>query len=171
MQVGGSDSVYSPGYLSSLQREYGHWPNITFHGYVPEVHVPSLFQQSAAAVLPYRTTTGASSVAMQAAMYGTAILAADVPGLHLMGSLGLEMTFLKFEDPSSLAAQLAGFLSAPLSHAGQVEHNLAYCRTVRMVDIVNAYLDEIESLDHERHQGRMTVEMRSSVATMRDSET
>ncbi len=163
LHIGGSDSVYAPGYLSSLQRQYAHWPNITFHGYVPETEIPSLFQRCAAAVLPYRTMTGASSVAMQAAMYGTAILAADVPGLHLTRNLGLEMTFLKFEDPALLASELAAFLAEPVAHAAQIRHNLAYCDTVRMGDIVDAYLDEIERLDTVRYRGRMTVEMTSSV--------
>lgn len=163
LHVAGSDSVYSPGYLSSMQRAYAAYPNVTFHGYVPEASVPPLFQQCAAALLPYRTATGASSVAMQAAMYGTAIVAADVPGLHLTSNLGLDMTFLQFDDAGRLAAALEAFLAAPRARDAQIERNLAYCENARMRSVVDGYLDEIEALAGGRYRGRMTVEMTSSV--------
>lgn len=146
LHIAGSDSIYSPGYLSSLQSAYGRCPNIIFHGYVREEDVPVLFQRCAAAVLPYRTATGVSSVAMQAAMYGTAIVAADVPALHLTGNLGLQMEYLAFDDPERLACGLRSFLADSRAHLSQIEHNLAYSRTVAMPSVVDAYLDAIESL-------------------------
>ena len=164
LHVAGSDSAYSPGYLSSFQREYAGYPNVTFHGYVPETDLPSLFGQCAVAVLPYRTTTGVSSVAMQAGMYGTPILAADTPGLRLMNKLGLRMTFADIDDPSTFASDLAAFLAAdPAAREADTAHNLAYCAAVAMPRVVDAYLDEIEQLDRARYQGRITVEMTSSV--------
>jgi glycosyltransferase involved in cell wall biosynthesis len=164
LHVAGSDSAYSPGYLSSFQRGYAGYPNITFHGYMPECELPSLFGRCAVAVLPYRTTTGVSSVAMQAGMYGTSILAADTPGLRLMDKLGLRMTFADMEDASAFAPVLAAFLAAhPASRAADSSHNLAYCADVAMPRVVDAYLDEIEQISRTRYQGRMTVEMTSSV--------
>lgn len=164
LHVAGSDSAYSPGYLSSFQREYSRDPNIIFHGYMPEEALPSLFGRCAVAVLPYRTTTGVSSVGMQAAMYGTPILAADTAGLRIMSKLGLRMTFAAIEDTSAFASQLAAFLAAgPAAHAADVAHNLSYCAGVSMPRVVDSYLDEIEEMCRETYQGRITVEMTSSV--------
>ena len=164
LHVAGSDSAYSPGYLSSFQREYADYPNITFHGYMPESELPSLFGRCAVAVLPYRTTTGVSSVAMQAGMYGTPILAAETAGLRLMDKLGLRMTFAPIEDASVFAPALAAFLAEdPALRAADTAHNLAYCATVAMPKVVETYLDEIEQISRARYQGRITVEMTSSV--------
>lgn len=165
LHVAGSDSPHTPGYLASLARTYGRAPHVTFHGYVDETRVPWLFQHCAATVLPYRTITGASSVAMQAAMFGTAILAADIPGLRLMSRLGVQMTFAPFDDAGALARQLAALLATPEAHEAQVRANLDYSTRVRMEAVVDEYLDEIEDLisGGRPRQGRMTVETTSSV--------
>ena len=100
-------------------------------------------------------------------MYGTALLAADIPGLHLMGRLGLRMTYLDFDDAGSLAAELRSFFVALPSHAEDVKHNLAYCSTVGMADIVDAYLDEIEGLGRERVGHHLTAEVAPPVVASR----
>jgi hypothetical protein len=82
-----------------------------------------------------------------------------------MSRLGVQMTFVPFDDAGALARQLAAFLATPGAHEAQVRANLDYSTRVRMEAVVDEYLDEIEDLiSGGRHgQGRMTVETTSSV--------
>jgi glycosyltransferase involved in cell wall biosynthesis len=146
LHVAGSDSVHAPGYLARLQGACGSLANVTFHGYVPEAEVPALFQRSAVALLPYGTIAGVSSVAMQAAMYGTPILATDIPGLRLLAEHGLRMTFYPPGNREAFANTLARLLACPGDRRQDVESNLRYCDAQSLDKVVERYLDLIATL-------------------------
>ena len=147
LSIGGTSSRHNPRYLSDLQERYGHHPAIAFLGYVPEADVPGLFQQSAISVLPYATTTGMSSVALQSAMYGAALVAADVPGFRALEREGLRMRFYDWDNPRSLSQAIEAALAAPDAvRRSDLRANMDYCHRQRMDLVVDRYLDLFDQL-------------------------
>jgi len=143
--VAGSDSRQTPGYLADLQNRCRDLPNVQFLGYVDEPDVPALFEQSAACILPYATVTGMSSVATQAAMYGVPIIASDVPGVRLFENGGLRLNFFAWPNARSLKDTIRRVLAGPQQCAADLWHNLRCCRAQMMDDVVDEYVDMIES--------------------------
>jgi hypothetical protein len=143
--VAGSDSRQASGYVHAMRQQYGHLPFIEFLGYVPEDAVPSLFERSAACILPYATVTGMSSVATQAAMYGVPIIASDINGVRLFEKHGLRINFFDWPDPGSLKRTIRHVLTPPTRCREDVWHNLRYCRGQMMDDVVDDYVDHIEA--------------------------
>jgi glycosyltransferase involved in cell wall biosynthesis len=147
LYIGGTSSRHNPHYLDRLQARHRDASHVTFLGYVPEPAVPPLFLRVAASVLPYATTTGMSSVALQSAMYGTPLVAADIPGFRALEREGLRMRFYDWDDTASLVRALEQVFDAPeAARRGDARQNLDYCRRQRMDDVVDQYLDIVDSL-------------------------
>jgi glycosyltransferase involved in cell wall biosynthesis len=147
LYVGGTSSRHNPAYLDRLQEQHRRAPHVTFLGYVPETAVPALFRRVAASVLPYATTTGMSSVALQSAMYGTPIVASDVPGFRALEREGLRLHFFEWEDRDSLVRTLEQVFDAPeAARRRDAQRNLDYCGRQRMDDVVDQYLDIVDGL-------------------------
>jgi glycosyltransferase involved in cell wall biosynthesis len=145
--IGGTSSRHNPHYLRELRARHGQNPAISFLDYVPEADVPGLFQGAAISVLPYATTTGMSSVALQSAMYGTRIVSADVPGLRALEREGLRMHFYEWGNVQSLIGAIEAALDAPDAvRRGDQRANLDYCHRQRMDLVVDRYLDLFDHL-------------------------
>ncbi|MDN3491243.1 glycosyltransferase [Winogradskyella bathintestinalis] len=82
--IAGTDNPNVPGYLAKVQEDYKHVPQVRFTGYVEEVEVPVLFNESAVVVFPYTSTTGSSGVLHQAGSYGKAVVMPDLGDLALL---------------------------------------------------------------------------------------
>ena len=147
LYVGGTSSRHNPHYLDRLQARHRDPSYVTFLGYVPEPAVPPLFLRVAASVLPYATTTGMSSVALQSAMYGTPLVAADIQGFRALEREGLRMRFYDWDDTASLVRALEQVFDAPeAARRGDARQNLDYCGRQRMDDVVDHYLDIVDGL-------------------------
>ncbi|AXO80418.1 glycosyltransferase [Olleya aquimaris] len=98
--IAGTDNPNVPGYLAKVKEDYKHVPQVRFTGYVEEVEVPVLFNESAVVVFPYTSTTGSSGVLHQAGSYGKAVVMPDLGDLALLvkdeGYKG------EFFDPTSI---------------------------------------------------------------------
>lgn len=158
--VAGTSSRHAPSYLTDLARACRDRSHVSFRGYVPEADVPALFSNASISVLPYATMTGMSSVALQSAMYGTAIVASDIPMFRALVGEGLRARLFAWDDPTALADTLGAELDAPRPRRHEAQRvNLAYCRTQSMDRVVAtclALLDEtgavaaaVESTDRQ----------------------
>jgi glycosyltransferase involved in cell wall biosynthesis len=147
LYVGGTSSRHNPDYLAHLEARYASAGYVTFLGYVPEAAVPPLFVGVAASVLPYATTTGMSSVAVQSAMYGAPIVASDIPGFRALEREGLRMRFFDWDDMGSLVQALSDVFDQPEAvRRSEARQNLDYCTRQRMDDVVDIYLDIVDGL-------------------------
>ena len=82
--IAGTDNPNVPGYLESVKECYSHISKVRFTGYVEEVDVPKIFNDSAVVVFPYTSTTGSSGVLHQAGSYGKAVVMPDLGDLALL---------------------------------------------------------------------------------------
>jgi glycosyltransferase involved in cell wall biosynthesis len=147
LQVGGTSSRHNPGYLAALSGRSGASGCVTFLGYVEEAAVAALFSRAAVSILPYATVTGMSSVALQSAMYGTSIVASDIPGFRALADEGLAMHFFTWPDPKSLEGVLERVLDMPAdARRREAQMNLEYCRRQRLELVVDQYVDILEAL-------------------------
>jgi len=88
-----------------------HQPDVTVHGFVPEVVKTSLLSQADLLLLP-GTREGWGLVAMEAASYGVPVVAYDIPGLRdavLDGVTGMVVP----AHPDALGAAAASLLQDP----------------------------------------------------------
>jgi glycosyltransferase involved in cell wall biosynthesis len=145
LAIAGTDSRHTPGYLDGLQQRYRR-RNVVFLGYIPEHDVPHAFRSASLCVLPYATTSGMSSVAIQAAMYGVPIVASDIPGFRSLSERGLRLNFFTWGDRRSLRDTIAKTLAARQSRERDALHNLEYCRGQKMDSVVDRYLDLVEGV-------------------------
>jgi len=145
LTIAGTDSRHTPGYLASLHHQYRR-PNVVFLGYLPERDVPHAFKSASLCVLPYATTSGMSSVAIQAAMHGVPIVASDIPGFRSLSERGLRLNFFTWGDRQSLSDTIARTLSARQTRQRDALHNLEFCRSQKMDAVVDRYLDLIEGV-------------------------
>src|SRR6266487_3847299 len=102
--IAGTDHPKPPGSLKSVQEKLGPRNEIVFKGYVAEEDIPSLFQCSTVAVLPYTSSAGSSGIAHLACTYAVPIIASDIPDFRrLVEEEGLAIDLY----PAGSVAELA----------------------------------------------------------------
>lgn len=102
-----------PDYPNLLEEWYDKSPDksddMDFLGYVPEQELPKLFGCVSVVVLPYYTCTGTSGVAHLASLFGTPIVATDLPEFRDLVSSGCGIV-LSGHTPEELAGKIESIL-------------------------------------------------------------
>jgi glycosyltransferase involved in cell wall biosynthesis len=143
--VAGGDHPQAAGYVDSMKAKCADDPRIEFTGYVHEDQLPSLFQSSSVAVMPYSSSTGCSGVAHLACAYGVPIICADLPDFRQMGeNEELAIEFYKPGDAEDLAACLIDFLADSEKQQAMAVQNFSTALRMTMPTIVLKYLRHFE---------------------------
>jgi len=130
-----------PAYAQKIKETVSRIKGIRWLGDVPEEQLRDLFLRAQVVVLPYTTSSGSSSVLYQAATWGRAVVASDLPETQgVVRDSGLDVTFFQRGNAASLAAQIKAKLDSPEQRRKQVEHNFAAMQRNRPEDICHAYL-------------------------------
>lgn len=141
LTIAGAQHARFPEYAYRLRQTVKNIPGIRWLGEVSEENVPDLFRCAQIVVLPYTASTGSSSVLYQAATWGRAIVASDLPETRAVAhESGLDINLFQCGNADSLAAQIKAQLDAPEQRRRQVEHNFAIIQRNRPEDICHAYL-------------------------------
>lgn len=141
LTIAGAEHIRFPGYIDKIRRAYLHVDGVRWLGQVPESEVRGLFQRAQLVILPYLASTGSSSVLWQAAMYGRAIIAADLEEIRsVVDEAGLEVAFFKRRNVRSLAITIRRMLTSPDLRRAQAQVNLATIQRHRPQDTCQAYL-------------------------------
>jgi glycosyltransferase involved in cell wall biosynthesis len=94
-------------------------------GALPESELRGLFAQARVVALPYRATTGASSVLYRAAGFGRPVVASDLADLRAAtNEEDLAIEYVPPDDAAALAAALEGLLADPQRQAQIARRNL-----------------------------------------------
>ncbi|MFC2109051.1 glycosyltransferase [Bacteroidota bacterium] len=102
--IAGTDNPNVPGYLEGVKKVYKDVKQLTFTGYVEEVEVAPLFNESAMVIFPYTSTTGSSGVLHQAGSYGKAVVMTNLGDLaSLVVQEGYRGEFFLPENVNELA--------------------------------------------------------------------
>jgi len=141
LTIAGAEHPRFPGYLEDVRLRSTDLAGIRWLGPVPEERVRTLFEQSQIVVLPYRASTGSSSVAFQAAAWGRPLVVSDIPE---MGSLadenGLDVRFFHNGSAQGLAQAVSSLLASPDTRRSQAEHNFSVIQRMGPEQTCRLYL-------------------------------
>jgi glycosyltransferase involved in cell wall biosynthesis len=141
LTIAGAEHARFPGYMDGIHKVYRNVGGIRWLGQVPEGEIRGLFQRAQVVILPYLASTGSSSVLWQAAMYGRAMVVADLTDIQsTISEAGLDVTFFKQGDVNSLVQAVRKMLLLPECRRAQIKINLAAARRHRPQDTCQAYL-------------------------------
>ncbi len=143
--VAGTDHPKTPGYLTNLQRQYGHRKEISFVGYVPEDAIGELLQRSTIAVLPYTSSAGSSGIAHLACTYGVPIVASDIPDFRrLADEEGLAIDFFPPSNVQALGQHLTDLVGDKDRQVEMALQNVSAALRMSMPGIIREYLRTFE---------------------------
>jgi glycosyltransferase involved in cell wall biosynthesis len=145
--IAGTDNPNVPGYLAKVQEDYAHVPNVRFTGYVEEHEVPTLFNESAAVVFPYTSTTGSSGVLHQAGSYGKAVVMPDLGDLALLvKDEGYRGEFFEPTSVESLANAIEAIVTNEQYRLELAKTNYKAATVHPMSDIADMYLEQFQKI-------------------------
>ena len=135
--VGGSS--FTDDYADSIRRLAAADPRVILTGYVHGVPLEELYSNAAAFVLPSRLE-GLPLTLLEAASYGTPVVASDIPPhVQVLNDDAPGRHFFKTGDEGSLAeALLRTIRNLPLEHQGARRFSKQVARTYRWDDVAQA---------------------------------
>lgn len=158
--IAGTDHPKTPGYLASVQKQYGSYSEISFIGYVAEEEIGKLLQRSTVAVLPYTSSAGSSGIAHLACTYGVPIIASDIADFRrLADEEGLAIEFYPCGDTTALADHLVTLLESRDRQVEMAMQNISAALRMSMPEIIREYLRTFEL--------RQQLESMRSLSTLR----
>lgn len=126
LTIAGAEHPRFPNYRRRLMQMYAGLTGVRWLGQVSEEHVSRLFAGAQLVILPYLASTGSSSVIHQAAMWGRAVVASDIPEIAtLVDESGLRVAFFPNRDPEGLASAIRSMLASPERRQAMITHNFA----------------------------------------------
>jgi glycosyltransferase involved in cell wall biosynthesis len=143
--IAGTDHPKTPGYLKSVQDKLGRRDEVTFKGYVAEEDIPSLFQSSTVAVLPYTSSAGSSGIAHLACTYAVPIIASDIPDFRrLAQEEELAIELFPAGDTAALARHLVDLVQNRERQAEMALQNVSAALRMSMPEIIRQYVQTFE---------------------------
>ncbi|NRD19209.1 glycosyltransferase [Winogradskyella eckloniae] len=156
--IAGTDNPNVPGYLAKVQEDYKHVPQVRFTGYVEEVEVPVLFNESAVVVFPYTSTTGSSGVLHQAGSYGKAVVMPDLGDLALLvQDEGYKGEFFEPTSVASLAKAIEAIVTNDAYRLELAKTNYKAATAHPMSQIADMYLERFKQIIAKRSKDVATV--------------
>lgn len=144
LTIAGTENTRFPNYARQLRVKFDSQAGINWRGQVPESDIRALFQRASIIVLPYQASTGASSMLVQAASWGRAIVASDLAEIQAITSEnGLDVTFFQRGQVPALVDALRTHLASPGHRRSQGENNYIAIRWRRPEMMCQAYLQAI----------------------------
>lgn len=123
LTLAGSDHPRFPGYRAALQQRQPH--AAVWLGAQTEAELVTRFARARVVVLPYRATTGTSSVMLRAAALGRPMIASDLPALrHTAAEAGVHLHFVPPNNAPALAEAILTLLRDPAQQQGQAADNV-----------------------------------------------
>ena len=145
--IAGTNSPNAPSYLENVAKQYADVPNVRYTGYVSEEDVPTIFNEAAAVVFPYSSTTGSSGVLHQAGEYGKAVVLPQIGDLaELISEEGYTGEFFNPSDPQSLADAIDRIIDHPERRIEMGRQNYLAAHGLPLAEVVDWYLLHIESV-------------------------
>jgi glycosyltransferase involved in cell wall biosynthesis len=159
LTIAGAEHTRFPNYGRQLKAQYGNLADVYWLGQVPESDIRALFQRASIVVLPYQASTGASSMLIQAASWGKAIVASDLEDIQeVKRENGLDVTFFERGQVSALIDAIRDELVSAANRHAQAEHNFLAIRRHRPEMMCQMYLEAISlALDARGSPNRIVI--------------
>ncbi len=147
LEIAGTDSPNSQGYLAGVQAGCSDLENVVFTGYIDEADVPDMFMSSTTTAFPYTSTTGSSGVLHQAGSYGrSAVLPAIGDFVEVIEEEGFIGQYFEPGDASSLADALMKLLDDPTLNIEHGKRNYFASTGIPMAEVIDWHLFHLADL-------------------------
>ena len=145
LTIAGADHVRFPDYSEQLKARFGNMDGVKWLGQVPEDQIMELFRRAQLIVLPYRASTGSSSVLYQAATWGRAVVASDLYEIRRLVDEGdLKVEFFRSGDVVSLCNSVRIMLSSQEKRKEQAAHNFNAIQRTRPYETCRRYFQAFD---------------------------
>lgn len=156
--IAGTDNPNVPGYLENVKEQYATVNQLRFTGYVEEVEVPVLFNESAVVVFPYTSTTGSSGVLHQAGSYGKAVVMPDLGDLALLTQdEGYRGEFFDPTSVESLAFSIEAILTNDAHRVSIAKANFKAATSHPMSRIAGMYLSQFNQINQHKNNSAISL--------------
>ncbi|MBI3978923.1 MAG: glycosyltransferase [Chloroflexi bacterium] len=131
LTVAGADHPRFPGYVAAVRRSAGPLSGVSWLGPVEQTGIADLFRSCTVVALPYRATTGSSSVLHYAGTYGRTAVVSCLPDFRaLVEEEHLAVEFCLPNSAADLAAALARLLNDTARRRAMAAQNHAAMRAL-----------------------------------------
>ena len=132
LNIAGTAHTRFPTYAEDLKAQFGETHGIRWLGQVAEDEVKDLFRQATLIILPYAASTGSSSVLYQAATWGRAVVASDLPEIKKISlENDLRVEFFETNNVERLCESIRQLLISGARRQQQVQHNFRSIQNLR----------------------------------------
>jgi glycosyltransferase involved in cell wall biosynthesis len=141
LTIAGTTHTRFPRYAHELKTRFNGTQGIQWLGQVSEDDVRGLFRRAQIVILPYAASTGSSSVLYQAATWGRAIVASDLPEIRkLTVENNLQVEFFESNSVDRLCDSIRRLLSSPSLRQTQTAHNFKSIQYLRPKATCHRYI-------------------------------
>lgn len=163
LNVAGANHARFPDYAQDLKNNFNETNGIQWLGQVSEEGVKDLFRKARIVVLPYTASTGSSSVLYQAATWGRAVIASDLPEIRkLTFENNLRVQFFENNNIDGLCNSMRLLLNSPRLRAEQAKHNFNSIQRLRPGATCRCYV-EVFNRALEKRQSAKRIPLMESV--------
>jgi len=161
LTIAGSEHIRFPNYANQLKLQLNHMDGIRWLGQTSEDDVMELFRRAQIVVLPYRASTGSSSVIYQAATWGRAVVASNLNEIkELVDENNLQVEFFENGDAQSLYNSIHILLDSKEKRNEQVSHNFNAIQHTRPHETCRNYIQAFNrALKKRRSPKRIAIPM------------
>lgn len=159
LTIAGEEHPRFPGYIQSIKNRFSEINGVKWLGQVADEDIIELFRNAQIVVLPYKATTGASSVLYQAAAYGRAIVASDLSELRALArENNFQIEFFESDNPESLRNAIGTLLASQAYRRAQAENNFKSVQNTRLEATCHLYLHAFNlALKKRQSRKRITI--------------
>ena len=151
LEIAGTDSPNSVGYLAGVQDACSDLDNVVFSGYIEEEDVEGLFTGSTVTAFPYTSTTGSSGVLHQAGSYGrSAVLPAIGDFVEVIEEEGFIGQYFEPGDAASLADAIMKLLDDPGLNIEHGKRNYLAATGIPMSEVIDWHLIHLANVMKDR---------------------
>ena len=161
LTIAGEEHPRFPGYVQSVKKRFNGMQGVNWPGQIPEENVIDLFRRAQIVVLPYKATTGASSVLYRAAAYGRAIVASDLNEMRALAQeSNIQIEFFENDNAESLRNAIRGLLASRSRRLAQAENNFRAVQNTRLDATCHRYLQAFNrALEKRQSRKRIPIPM------------
>lgn len=132
LTIAGTNHTRFVDYAHGLKKSFNENNGVQWLGQVAEEKVKDLFRRAQIVVLPYTASTGSSSVLYQAATWGRAVIASDLPEIRkLTIENNLQIQFFEKNNTEELCNSIRLLLGSPGKRSQQSQHNFLAIQKLR----------------------------------------
>jgi len=161
LTIAGEEHPRFPGYIQSVKRRFTGLQGVNWLGQISDEDVVELFRRAQIVVLPYKTSTGSSSILYRAATWGRAVVASDLGEMRALAhESNFQIEFFENGNAESLRNAIRVLLASPSRRLAQTQNNFKAIQSARVEITCHRYIQAFNrALEKRRSPKRIEIQM------------